>query len=224
MDSKRIRDEARFQVFAHMSKAILAYILSGIITTVVVYNLQISAFSRNISLVSDNPKVVLITFFAMTAGLILNLPLSFCAQRFFLVLSTHTPMEPIPLKRFFEPFEKPKLLLKGALLVLLTSILSVLGIFVLIFPVWLAFSAAVFFLSENPEISVFEALKRSAKMMKGRKMFAFKTLLPLFLIYIGISVFLGSLYLVSFFAQTVTEIMIWVVLAIIYNENKKAVV
>lgn len=115
LNSKRIRDEARFQVFAHLSKAILAYILSGIITTVVTYNLQLSAFTKNVSLFSNNPKVTLITLFVMLAGIILNLPLSFCAQRFYLLISRHIPLEPIPLKSFFEPFEKPRLLLKGGL-------------------------------------------------------------------------------------------------------------
>lgn len=222
-NSKRIRDIARFQVFAHLGKAILAYILSGIITTVVTYNINLTAMAGNINLASGNLKVSGIVLFALTAGMILELPFAFSATRFFLLISRQTPLESIPVRCFFEPFFDVKFLLKGALLVFVTGLLNTLGIFVLIIPVWLAFGTAVFHLSDNPEISVFEALKRSARMMKGKKMFAFKTLLPLFAVYLGVSLFLNSVYFISFFVLSVTQIIINVVLAVIYNENKTVV-
>ena len=218
INSKKIRDEAKFQVFAHLSKALLVYILSGIISTVVMYNMQITALDKNITF---NLETAPIIYFITLVGVIINMPLSFCAQRFYLILSRQTPFEPIPLKRFFEPFEKPAFLLKGTALLLVTSILDAFGIFVLYFPVYLAFFASAFVLADNPELSVFEAMKRSATLMKGRKMFAFKTLLPLFAIYILAAVFLASFYFISFFVTSVVQIMIFVTLAMIYDKSRQ---
>lgn len=221
LNSKTLRAEARFQVFAHLSKGILAYILSGLITTLIVYNIQITAVSKNVSLIPDTAEKALIIYSVLFLALIANLPLTFCAERFYLLISRQTPLEPISLKCFFEPFEKPSLFFKGSLLVLLVSVMNVLGIFVLVFPVYLAFGLSVFHLSDNPEISVFEAMKRSAKTMKGKKMFAFKTLLPLWCTMAVFSYLLSSLYFVSFFVTSVIEIMIFVVLALIYEKSRQ---
>lgn len=221
LNSKRLRDEAKFQVFAHLSKGMLAYVLSGLITTLIVYNIQITATTKNVSLIPDTLEKALIIYSVLFLAALANLPLTFCAERFYLLISRHTPLESIPLKSFFEPFEKPSLFLKGSLLILLVSVMNVLGVFVLVVPVYLAFGLSVFHLSDAPEISVFEAMKRSAKTMKGKKMFAFKTLLPLWFTKALVSYFLSSLYFISFFVTSVIEIMIFVVLAMIYDKSRQ---
>lgn len=220
--SKNLRDNARFLVFLNIPKALTAYFLSGIVSTLITYNMQVTILNKNITSVDDElmKTIVLITFLAV----LVNLPLSFCAQRFYFLVSSCSPLKPLLLREFFTPFSNPKFLLKGTLLVILTSILNVLGIFVLIFPVFLAFSMAVFFLSDNPEISVFEALKRSAKLMKGKKWFAFKTVIPLFAVYILFNLLFASLYFISFIVTAIIEIMLTVTLALIYNEETKPVI
>ncbi len=218
--SKNLRDNARFLVFLNISKALTAYFLSGIISTLITYNMQVTIISKNL-FYEVTPQLLAIQFLITFLALIVNLPLSFCAQRFYLSIARNSASQPLFLRDFFTPFANPKLLVKGAFLVFLTSILNVLGIFVLIFPVYLAFSMAVFFLSDNPEISVFEALKRSAKLMKGKKWFAFKTVIPLFAVYILFNLLFASLYFISFIVTAVIEVMITVTLALIYDEGTK---
>lgn len=220
-ERKRLRDNARFQVFGHLSKVLVSYVLSYIISNAVIYNMQLVAQDKNVELFTGDIKTLGIIYLTLVLALLINMPLSFCAQRFYLIISRESPFQTIPLKRFFEPFATPALLLKGTLLLIVISILNTLGVFVLVLPVYLAFSAAVFYLSDNPEISVFEALKRSAKMMRGKKFFAFMTLLPLFGLNIAAWVFLSSLYFVYFFVSSILQVMIFVVLALIYDKNKK---
>ena len=221
LERKRLRDEARFQVFAHLSKGLIAYVLSGIISTAVIYNMQITANARNVELFTTDIKTLGIIYFTIILASVINMPLAFCAERFYLLISRESPLSSIPIKRFFEPFSKPALLLKGAILLIVISILEIFGIFVLVFPVYLAFSMSVFFLSDNPEISIFEALKRSAKMMHGKKMEAFLTILPLMGTYLLVNFFFSSFYFISFFITSVIQIMLFVVLAMIYDKNKK---
>ncbi len=221
LERKRLRDEARFQVFAHLSKGLIAYVLSGIISTAVIYNMQLTASTHNVELFTTNMKTLGIVYLTLILASVINMPLAFCAQRFYLLISRESPLNSIPIKRFFEPFGTPALLLKGAVLLIVISILEIFGIFVLVFPVYLAFSMSVFFLSDNPEISVFEALKRSAKMMRGKKMEVFLTILPLMGTYLFVNFFFSSLYFISFFITSVIQIMLFVVLAMIYDKNKQ---
>ena len=220
LQRKRQRDEARFQVFAHLTKALVAYVLSGIISTAVIYNMQITAKTHNVELFTANLKTLGIVYLTLVLASVINMPLAFCAERFYLLISRQSPLETIPLKRFFEPFGTPALLFKGAFLLIVISILEIFGVFVLVFPVYLAFSTSVFFLSDNPEISVFEALKRSAKLMRGKKMEAFLTILPLMGTYLLVTYFLSALPFISFFITSIVQIMIFVVLAMIYDKNK----
>ena len=221
INPKVIRDETKFLVFAHLSKALIVYILSSIISTVIVYNMQITVLGMNTPLDYTNPKTLGLVYGIIAIAFIVNLPLTFCAHRFYLALSRHTTLEPLPLKTFFEPFMSISLFLKGSMIILLTLILEVLGIFVLIFPVWLAFFPAIFVLADDPEISLFGALKKSAKIMKGNKMIAFKTLLPFFAFYIIATLFFNSFYFLSFFVTAISQLMIYVAFAMIYDKSRQ---
>ena len=97
------------------------------------------------------------------------------------------------------------------------SIFNTVGIFLLVFPVYLSFCMAPFILKTNPEISVFKALSTSFKMMYGHKMTAFKTIVPILGVYLLCGLFAGILYLFGFFAMAVTEAVFNVSIAVIYN-------
>lgn len=218
-NGKIYRDNAKFQVIAHLPKALLAYIFSGIVATIAMLNIQITVISKNLLYVSDDPKIPLSILAATFLAFVVNLPLSFCSQRFYLLISRTSPFSPVPIRDFFKPFQSPKLILKGCVLLLIVELLNALGLVVLVFPVLLSFCMATYFLADNPEMSVFKSLSSSVKFMKGKKWFAFKAVIPIYLTYVIVQLIFSSLYFISFFVTAVIEVMLYVVLAMIYNDG-----
>ena len=75
--------------------------------------------------------------------------------------------------KFTDLFSGFKLILKALIITLLFNIAMFLGYMLFIIPgviAGLMFSQAYYVLTENPELSAIECLKRSASMMKGHKM------------------------------------------------------
>ncbi|MGL5347989.1 MAG: DUF975 family protein [Peptostreptococcaceae bacterium] len=75
--------------------------------------------------------------------------------------------------KFTDLFSGFKLILKALIITLLFNIAMFIGYMLFIIPgviAGLMFSQAYYVLTENPELSAIECLKRSASMMKGHKM------------------------------------------------------
>lgn len=216
---KRYRDSAKISVFSHLSQSVLAVILSGLVSTVIVYYYQFSAIERNVDIFSINdPEALKTTLAVSLMALFANLPLSFCATRFYLLISRTPFHQPVRMKEFFAPFSKPSYILKGSVLVLLNTVITMLGAFVLVFPVYFAYCMAVFCMADNSEISPFKALALSRRMMRGHKWLAFRTMLPLFAVYILFTGVLSSFMFFSFLITSTVEAMIFVCTAHIYND------
>lgn len=218
---KRYRDSAKLAVFSHMNSAILAVIASGLVATLINYYYQITAVDKNVNIFSGDVEVLKLTAMVALLSVFANLPLSYCAARFYLVISRKSPFERATLKELFAPFSSPALLLKGSLLMLITSFLTVIGSVVLVFPVYFTYCMAVFVTLDKPEASVFSALRESRRMMKGHKWTAFRTTLPILAAYALVSIFLNSLYFISFFVISIVEAVFFVTLAIIYDDIRR---
>ncbi|MBR6633183.1 MAG: DUF975 family protein [Clostridia bacterium] len=106
-------------------------------------------------------------------------------------------------------------------MMLITSFLTVIGSVVLVFPVYFTYCMAVFVTLDKPEASVFSALRESRRMMKGHKWTAFRTTLPILAAYALVSIFLNSLYFISFFVISIVEAVFFVTLAIIYDDIRR---
>ena len=127
--------------------------------------------------------------------------------------------EKLSLKEYFAPFGNIKLIVNGAILIIVQLLLVVIGVFVLIFPVYLSFCMAPFILSDHPEMSFTKALSYSRKMMKGRKMEAFLTVIPVFGFVMVLTMLLGSSLLGILFTS-VAQAVFYLVLARVYDKIK----
>lgn len=218
---KRYRDLAKTAVFSHLSSAILAVIFSSIVASVITTYYQYTAIEKNVDIFSADPEVLKMTLIVTLASFLINLPLSFCSTRFYLIISRKTFVERATVKEFFEPFTRPGFLLKSSLLVLLTSFLNAIGAFVLVFPVYFMYCMSAFIISDNPDISPIKALTLSRRMMKGNKWLAFRATFPILLLYSVLMGVFSSMIMFSFFVLSVIEAVFFVTLAIIYEDLKK---
>ncbi len=212
---RQYRDLAKLAVFSHLGSSLIAVIFSGLVSTVINYYYQVTAENMNVDIFSPDPELYSITLAVSLASVLINLPLSFCATRFYLIISRKTISQRATMREFFAPFSQPSFLLKGCVLVLLTTVLNSLGILLLFFPVYFTFCMSVFILQDDPRISPVKALSHSMKMMKGNKWLAFCTTLPILLLELLLSPLLGSIFF-SMVVYTVQAVF-YVTLAMIYN-------
>lgn len=217
---KKLRDLAKMSVFSHMYQAIFAVIMSGFVSTIVLFVYQYNAIEKNVDIFSATPEQALVTLIVTALAALANLPLSFCANRFYLILSRKPHFERATARELFYPFTDPKMIFRGSLIVVFQSLLCVLGVFVLVFPVYFTYCMAIFAFYDNPSLSVFGALKESRRVMKGRKWQAFLTCLPVLLLYLVLNVAFSGFYFLSFFISAIFEALFFVLLAHIYNANK----
>ncbi len=218
---RRYRENAKFAVFSHIGGALLAVVLSGIVSTLISSYYQYTAEINNIDLYSDDIEVMKITLAVSLLSTLINLPVAFSAARFYLVISRKSPLEPATLKEFFAPFTSPAFLIKGSVLMLITSILTLLGAFVFVFPVYFMYCMSVFIISDDPSISPIKALTLSRRMMKGSKWMAFMTTLPILALYVVLTFIFSSLYFLSFFITSIVESVFFVTLAMIYEDLRR---
>lgn len=215
---KRYRDSAKLSVFLHINSAILAVITSGLVATVINYYYQVTATEKNVNIFSGDLEVLKLTALVSLMSVLANLPLSYCAARFYLIIARKAPFEKATMKELFAPFLSPSAIIKGSLLMLISSVLTLLGAVVLVFPVYFTYCMAVFITCDKPEISAFSALRESRRMMKGHKWTAFRTTLPILAVYALVSLFLNTLYFISFFVISIVEAVFFVTLAVIYDD------
>lgn len=220
---KRYRDSAKLAVFSHMNGAILAVISSGLVATIINYYYQLAAVDKNVNIFSGDIEVLKLTALVSLLSTVANLPLSYCATRFYLVISRKSPYERATLKELFAPFSSPSVLIKGSVLILINAILTLLGIAVFVFPVYFTYCMAVFVTFDKPDISPIGALRESRRIMKGHKWTAFRTALPILAVYALVSLFLNSLYFLSFFVISIVEAVFFVTLAVIYDDIRRNV-
>ncbi|MBE6700725.1 MAG: hypothetical protein E7582_02405 [Ruminococcaceae bacterium] len=219
---RKYRESAKVQVFSHIGQIFFAVIITGLVSSLISYHFQLTAFNKNIELISGDPEMLKIALIVSALSSIVTLPLTFCLTRFYLLTSRTHIFQKIPIKAYFTPFESPSYLLKCSLLTLTLTVINCLGVFLLIFPVFLSFCMAPFIMSDNPETSVFSALKKSFKMMRGKKMMAFRASFPFLIFYLVITMFFASIPVISFIMTAAGEALFYVTLALIYNDLKNA--
>ncbi len=212
---KKYRDIAKIAVFSHLGSSVVAVIFSGLVSTLINYYYQTMADELNVDIFFADPKLYGMTLAVSLVSMLVNLPLSLCATRFYLIISRKSIYTRATMREFFMPFSHPRFLLKGSFLVLMTTILNFLGFFVFFFPVYFAFCMSVFVLQDDPGMSPFKALSASCRIMKGHKWLAFRTTLPILLLEMLLTPLLGSI--IFSIIIYVIQAVFYVTLAVIYN-------
>lgn len=216
---KEIRRVAVFKTTTNIALVLLTVMASGIVSTVVNFVYQYYAMVKGVDLdpATATPEVLLMTLAVPFISMLLNLPLTYCAWRFYLLISRSTLKERASIKSFFSPFSSVRHLVSGTAVIFIQLILTMLGSFVLIFPVYLSVCMASFVLADDPDISPFGAFKRSYLLMKGHKMEAFLTVIPIFGVYMLLMVLLSASFLGTLLSS-VAQAVFYIALALIYNK------
>lgn len=171
----QIKQQAKYAVYTHMVSCILIMILTSLFPTLVL-TVMVSPLIKSMQdMASFSVTVGQSIAFCVVylASIVLNTPFQYCAMRYFLILSGTPSNKKCSVKVYFSGTENIGSMIKGALSVILFSLLSCIGIFVGFFPVYLAFCMAPFYIAVNSEMSVFQALSKSRELMKGHKKEAF---------------------------------------------------
>lgn len=221
--NRAYRDSAKFAVFSHLGASIMAVILSGLMETLVMSYYMANAEQKGINIFEMNPsniEILKVTLIVALLATIVNMPLSFCATRFYLLISRKGIAERATMKEFFAPFTDVGTIIKGTLVMLLTLLINALGVYVLVFPVYLSYCMAVFVMHDDPQVSPIKAMTLSRRMMKGHKWHTFCTVIPLLLLNFALTYLMSSLILFSFLITSIVQSVYFVTLAVIYNDLK----
>lgn len=217
-----IKEHAKFSVYTHLFSCLIIVFLSTLIPTVVLsvsFSQYVSGFDMNsidlTGLLAGTIDATSLTFkrtvdfiqgfgrvyiFYIVAELI-NLPFKYCLMRYFLVLSGTPSDGKCSFAVFFSGCENVSSFLKGAIVILVTDVLSAIGIVVGYFPVFLAFCMAPFYIAMDGKTGVFSALSKSRRLMRGHKKETFSILLEFILVRLGAS--LLSSFGLSFLAAII---------------------
>ena len=231
LPSAHIKSHAKYAVYSHLLSCFAILIISSLLPAIV-SNYVTSRLFQDVKITVDQLTSYIegtldsssevygnITVFLKEYGIaqliilftnLINMPFQYLAMRYFLVLAGTPADKTCSFRAFFSGMEKPGALVKGAVIVLISGILSVFGIVVGYFPVYLAFCMAPFYLALSPETGVFEALSKSRKLMKRHKMEAFMILLE-FIVFI-----LGA-YLLSFAGMGIIAIFVEIMAKALLN-------
>lgn len=238
LPKRYIKEQTKYSVYTHLFSCIAIVLLSSLIPTLVssvALNRVMSSVSltvedldlfmsgtldessgvyvRVIDFVERYFKAQLITLFAT----FINLPFQYSLVRYFLVLAGTPADKTCSFRVFFSATENIKAFSKGAVLMLIISVLSGIGIVVGYFPVYLTYCMAPFYLATSSEPKVLKALSQSRKLMSGNRADAFLALLEFILI--RAVAFLLSLMGLSLFAviiEIVGTSLFYTALAVIF--------
>lgn len=214
-----IKEHAKFSVYTHLFSCFAVVFLSTLIPSLV---LSVSTakyvsgfdmntvnltsflggaldpdsitFQQTFEFVRGFGKVYLFYFFAE----LINLPFKYCLMRYFLILSGAPADVKCSFRVFFSGSENVSSFIKGAVVILITDIISAIAVFVGYFPVYLMFCMAPFYIAIDGKNGIFASLLKSCRLMRGHKREAFAILLEFILVRLGAS--LLSSFGLSFFA------------------------
>lgn len=233
-----IKEHSKYAVYTHLFSCFAVVFMSTLIPTVVLsvaFSCHVSGFdmnginltdflagtldtssltfTRTVEFIQGFFKVYL---FYIIAELI-NLPFKYCLMRYFLVLSGTPSDTKCSFAVFFSGSENVSAFLKGALVILITDIVSAIGIFVGYFPVFLAFCMAPFYIAIDGKTGIFKALSKSRKLMKGYKKETFSILLEFILVRLGASLLSSfGLSFISLIIDTMAYALFTTTLAVIF--------
>ncbi len=218
---KQYRELAKLSVISHLTSALLSVVFSSLIMSLIFSFYLNSAADRNVDIFTGDEETLKITMIVWTLSLLVNIPLQFCAMRFYLVISRKGLAQRATMGEFFAPFTDFSLFIKGSAVFILLTLLTALGFAILSLPIYFTYCMSVFVISDNPQLSVFQALRTARRTVKGHKLTVFITVLPLVLIYFVTSILLSSLPIFGFLVPSVIQAIIFTVYAVIYNDIKQ---
>lgn len=240
----QIKEHSKYAVYTHLFSCFAVVFLSTLIPTVVLsaalshhisgfdmnsinftdfltgaLDASSVTFKRTLEFIEGFGKVYLFYIFAE----LINLPFKYCVMRYFLVLSGTPADRKCSFAVFFSGSENISAFLKGAFVILITDILSAIGIIVGYFPIYLALCMAPFYIAIDGKTGVFKALSKSRALMKGNKMAAFSILLEFILVRLGASLLSSfGLGFISLIIDTMAYALFNTTLAVIFVRLDRA--
>ncbi len=235
---KRYRDLAKMAVFSHFNSSLIAFISLSFVSTLIMRYYQMTAVEKNVDIFAPESKAI--TLLVLAFAMLINLPLEFCATRFFLIISRKSRFERATVKELFYPFSSAKLLIKGSFIQLIINVflyiglvislvlvqrniyLSLLALPVLLLTlfVYLTYCMSAFVISDNITFSPIKAMRVSRQMMKKNRWLVVRTMIPVIAVYALATLVLSSLFFFSYFILMTIYSVMFVTLAVIYDDKK----
>ncbi len=217
-----IKEHAKSSVYTHLFSCFGVVAMSSAMPLAASYfagyrifqNTNFLSASFDAARFEKDMGIYMLIYLAVT---LLNMPFQYCMMRYFFALSATAVDTPCPVRVFISGFENAGTLLKGTLAVTLVHLLSGIGIFVGYYPVFLTVCMAPYYIMIDSKITVWQAVKKSCRLMKGNKMEAFRILLEFILIRLGATL-LSNVGLVVFalIMEMMSIAMLYTATAIIF--------
>ncbi len=227
-----IKQHTKYAVYSHLFSCFLVMFTASFIPSVVSSFATRRIFSGvNISSADfdavhffiEHYKDFLLAEILSFLAIVINLPFEYLLMRYYFILSGTPANAKCSLKVFFSGMENVSAFLKGALIVLIISVLSALGIIVGYYPVFLTFCMAPFYLALDPKLGVGKALSKSRALMKGHKKETFLITLEFIIMQLVASIFSAmGVGLISVVLEAVAQSLFYTCLAVVFVQLDRA--
>ncbi len=241
----QVKGHAKYSVYSHIFSCFMMLIIASLIPSIVsgvvidrvfegvtVTNEELEGFiagtldkasgsySKITALLDDYAIAQVI----MLVTNVINMPFQYLLVRYFLVLAG-TPADRVcSFRVFFSGMDNVSAFIKGAVIMLLLDLASMLGIIVGFFPVYLALCMAPFYFALDPKLGIFKAFSKSRALMKGHKKEAFMILLEFILVIVGAYILdFAGMSFIAFPIEALARALMLTTLAVIFVRLDKGV-